>query len=61
MEIKHGNMKTGAEFVVPEDQWLRDEDWVECKNCSYLELGDCQGPENDEHGCYHGEKMEDLY
>lgn len=53
--------KTGSEFVVPEDQWLRDEDWVECKNCLYLELGDCQGPENDEYSCYHGEKMEELH
>lgn len=50
--------KTGAEFVVPEDQWLRDEDWVDCKNCLYHELGGCDGPESDELGCYHGEEKE---
>lgn len=50
---------TGAEFAVPEDQWLHDSDWVDCKNCLYRELGDCDGPESDERGCYHGEKLEE--
>lgn len=51
---------TGAEFIIPEDQWLHDSDWVYCKNCLYHELGNCDGPESDECGCYHGEKIEDY-
>ena len=36
-----------------------EEDWVYCKDCLWHELGDCDGPESDEYGCYHGEKMEE--
>lgn len=36
-----------------------EEDWVNCKDCLWHELGDCDGPESDEYGCYRGEKMED--
>lgn len=36
-----------------------EEDWVDCKDCLWHELGDCDGPEGDEYGCYRGEKMED--
>lgn len=50
---------TGAEFTVSEDQWLYDEDWVDCKDCLWHELGDCDGSESGEYGCYKGEKMED--
>jgi hypothetical protein len=50
--------KTGSEFVVPEDQWLRDEDWVRCENCIYSD--DCAGKEYNDGGCYSGEKMEEL-
>jgi hypothetical protein len=51
--------KTGSEFVVSEDQWLHDEDWVDCKDCLYRELGDCVAMEYNDGGCYSGEKMED--
>lgn len=49
--------KTGAEFVVSEDQWLRDEDWVRCEDCIYSD--DCPSREYNDGGCYSGEKMED--
>ena len=35
-----------------------EEDWVDCKDCLWHELGDCDGPESDEYGCYRGEKMD---
>lgn len=50
---------TGVDFLIPEDQWLHNSDWVYCKNCFYHELGDCDGPESDEYGCYNGEKTEE--
>ena len=36
-----------------------DEDWVNCKDCLWHELGDCDGSESDEYGCYRGEKIKD--
>lgn len=53
--------KTGAAIASLFAQFstYTDEDWVNCKECLFYELGDCQGPESDERGCYSGERMEE--
>lgn len=49
---------TGAEFVVPEDQQLRDEDWIRCEDCIYVDDNCVEARRAD--GCYHGEQEEEC-